>query len=97
VDENFPSVEHPEWRNPQDPQWFNPAVPPGPIVPNEIIYFLFVDRNAIASDQSLASESAAWVALDPLTGRISVSSNVAGSTGVVPARANARSAVVFGK
>lgn len=82
------SVEHPEWRDPAATD---------PLVPNEIIYFLFVDRTAITNGQSLASDSAAWVALDPLTGRISVSSNVAGSTDVVPARANARSAVLFGK
>lgn len=88
LDADFPSVEHPEWRDP---------AATASLVPNEIIYFLFVDRQAIANDQSLASESAAWVALDPLTGRISVSSNVAGSTGIVPARENARSAVVFGK
>jgi len=91
LDKNFPSIEHPDWRDP---------AATAPLVPNEIIYFLFVDRKAIENDQSLGSESAAWVALDPLTGRISVSSNVAGvagSTDVGLARTNARSAVVFGK
>lgn len=88
LDINFPSIEHPEWRDP---------AATAPLVPNEIIYFLFVDRSAIAANQSLASESAAWVALDPFTGRISVSSNVPDATDIGAARANARSAVAFGK
>ncbi len=71
---------------------------PAPIVPNEIIYFYFVNREAIDQNQSLFNTGAAWVALNPQTGRINVSSNVPSAEDqLIAARDNARKAIALGK
>lgn len=69
-----------------------------PIVPNEIIYFLFTERDAIDRDASLTSDEAFWVAVNPQTGRINVSANVPSTSGSLSAaRFNARQAIAVGK
>lgn len=69
-----------------------------PIVPHEIIYFLFADRDAIDRNESLTSDDSFWVAVNPQTGRINVAANVATSTGDLSvARSNARRAISVGK
>ncbi len=72
--------------------------PIDPIVPSEIIYFLFADREAITQNTSLASDKTYWVAVNPQTGRINVSSNepVSGAD-LVTARSKARRAIAIGK
>jgi len=69
-----------------------------PIVPSETIYFLFADRESINQNTALASQRAFWVAVNPQTGRINVSSNepVSG-TDLVTARSKARRAIAIGK
>ena len=69
-----------------------------PIVPSEVIYFLFAERSAIDDDTSLSSELSVWVAVNPQTGRINVSGNTpAAGTDIVTARDRARKAIAFGK
>jgi hypothetical protein len=72
--------------------------PIDPIVPSEVIYFLFADREAIRQNTSLASDKTYWVAVNPQTGRINVSSNepVSGND-LVTARSKARRAIAVGK
>jgi len=69
-----------------------------PIVPSETIYFLFADRESITQNGSLNGEKAFWVAVNPQSGRINVSSNqpVAGED-LVQARSKARRAIAIGK
>lgn len=72
--------------------------PVDPIVPSEIIYFLFADREAITQNTSLSSDKTYWVAVNPQTGRINVSSNEPVSGGdLVTARSKARRAIAIGK
>ena len=72
--------------------------PVDPIVPAEIIYFLFSDREAIDQNTSLSSEKSVWVAVNPQSGRINVSSNEPAANGsLVDARSKARRAVAIGK
>jgi len=48
-----------------------------PLSPNQLIYFLFVSREEIDSGRNtLASPQAIWVAINPLTGRVTVAENV---------------------
>jgi len=48
-----------------------------PLSPNQLIYFLFVIREEIDSGRNtLASPQAVWVAINPLTGRVTVAENV---------------------
>ena len=72
--------------------------PVDPIVPAEIIYCLFSDREAIDQNTSLSSEKSVWVAVNPQSGRINVSSNEPSANGsLVDARSKARRAVAIGK
>lgn len=72
--------------------------PVDPIVPSEIIYFLFAEREAVGQNASLSSQQSVWVAVNPQSGRINVSSNepVTG-TDLVTARSKARRAIAVGK
>jgi hypothetical protein len=72
--------------------------PIDPIVPTETIYFLFAARESIGPNTALNSEKAFWVAVNPQSGRINVSSNEA-VTGenLVQARTKARRAIAIGK
>jgi len=55
----------------------NASATADPLTPNQLIYFLFVGREAIDSGQNtLASPEAVWVAINPLTGRVTVAENV---------------------
>jgi prepilin-type N-terminal cleavage/methylation domain-containing protein len=69
--------------------------------PVEPVYFLLATRADIDADQALASDRSLWVAGQPQTGRVTVSSNVAQSgkdrIAVRAARANARAALAAGK
>lgn len=69
--------------------------------PVEPVYFLVATREDIDKDRALAAEQSLWVAVHPLTGRVTVSSNVpqAGKDRVAvrAARASARAAAVIGK
>lgn len=69
--------------------------------PVEPIYFLVAPTVDIAGNQSLASERSLWVAVQPQTGRVTVSSNLPQlGTDVVAvraARAAARAAAAIGK
>jgi len=72
--------------------------PIDPLVPTEIIYFLFADREAITQNTALASQNAYWVAVNPQSGRINVSSNEpATGSDLVTARSKARRAIAIGK
>ena len=72
--------------------------PVDPIVPAEIIYFLFSDREAIDQNTSLGSEKSVWVAVNPQSGRINVSSNEPSANGsLIDARSKARQAIAVGK
>ena len=69
--------------------------------PVEPAYFLVAARADINGDTALASERSLWVAIQPQTGRVTTSANVAQSgkdrTAVRAARANAREALAVGK
>jgi type II secretory pathway pseudopilin PulG len=73
--------------------------------PVEPIYFLVAPMPDIAADEALASDRAFWVAVQPQTGRVTVSSNlpqpdtasVAVRVRVRAARAAARAAAAIGK
>lgn len=68
-----------------------------PLVPNEPIYFYFAEQTAITANESLNSDRSAWVAINPQTGRINVSTNVpSAETGLVAARDKARNAIALG-
>jgi len=67
-----------------------------PIVPNETIYFLFAEREAVNQDTSLTSDKSVWVAVNPQTGRINVSPNQPSSV-LATAREKARKAIAVGK
>jgi prepilin-type N-terminal cleavage/methylation domain-containing protein len=67
-----------------------------PFCPNETIYLLFADREAVDQDASLTSDKSVWVAINPQTGRINVSSNQP-STVLTTAREKARRAIAVGK
>ncbi len=69
------------------------------LVPNEIIYFYFVERSLVADGEpSLGSDRSAWVAINPQTGRINVATNVpSAETDVAVAREKARKAIALGK
>jgi type II secretory pathway pseudopilin PulG len=73
-----------------------PAIPVGPI------YFLVAPRDDIVNDRNtLASDSATWVAVSPQTGRIFIADNVPQSatdaTAIRAARAKARQGIGAGK
>jgi len=70
--------------------------PIDPVVPTEPIYFLFAERSAIEGNTSLTSDKSVWVAVNPQTGRINVSSNEPSST-LTTARQKARQGVAIGK
>jgi Tfp pilus assembly protein FimT len=70
--------------------------PIDPVVPTEPIYFLFAERSAIEGNTSLTSDKSVWVAVNPQTGRINVSSNEPSST-LATARQKARQGVAIGK
>lgn len=69
--------------------------------PVEPVYFLVAARDDIGEGTALANDRSLWVAIQPHTGRVTVSSNVpqAGSdaTALRDARANARAALAAGK
>jgi prepilin-type N-terminal cleavage/methylation domain-containing protein len=69
--------------------------------PVEPVYFLFASRSDIAANRSLANDRSIWVAIQPQTGRVTVSSNVAqpatNQAAVRAARANARAALAVGR
>jgi type II secretory pathway pseudopilin PulG len=69
--------------------------------PVEPIYFLVAPIAEITANQALASERSLWVAVQPQTGRVTVSSNQpqagADRTAVRAARASARAALAIGK
>jgi type II secretory pathway pseudopilin PulG len=69
--------------------------------PVEPVYFLVAPTAEITANQSLASERSLWVAVQPQTGRVTVSSNQpqpgADRTAVRAARASARAALAIGK
>lgn len=75
---------------------------PQPAVPGGTIYFLVAPSSDIlAGANTLASDSATWVALAPQTGRVFVAENVIQSgtdtTALRAARAKARQGVAIGK
>jgi hypothetical protein len=69
--------------------------------PVEPVYFLVAPTAEITANQSLASELSLWVAVQPQTGRVTVSSNLpqlgANQAAVQAARASARAALAIGK
>jgi len=69
--------------------------------PVEPVYFLIATRQDITNDQSLASERALWVTVQPATGRVTISANVPqqnrDATAVRAARARARAAAAVGR
>lgn len=69
--------------------------------PVEPVYFLVATRADIQADQALANDRSLWVVLQPQTGRVTVSSNVAQSAkdrvALRAARATARAALTAGK
>ena len=69
--------------------------------PVEPVYFLVAARADIEGDTALSSDRSLWVAIQPQTGRVTTSANVAQSgkdrTAVRAARANARAALATGK
>lgn len=72
-----------------------PASPVDALVPSQPIYFLFVSRDDItAGRNTLASDKAVWVAVQPLSGRVAVALNVpqtsADAAALRAARANVR-------
>jgi hypothetical protein len=69
---------------------------PDPIVPTELIYFVFATRDNIKNDLTLTNDTSVWVAISPQTGRINVSSNKPGGT-LTNNRENAREGLVIGK
>lgn len=71
------------------------ATPVDPLVPTQPIYFLFAVRDDITTGRNtLASDKAIWVAIHPLSGRVSVAANVPQSaetaTALRAARENVR-------
>lgn len=53
------------------------GAPVEPLVPTQPIYFLFVSRDDIvAGRNTLANDKAVWVAIHPLSGRVTVAANV---------------------
>lgn len=69
--------------------------------PVEPIYFLVATRQDIANDLALASARSLWVVVQPQTGRVTISSNLAqqgrDATAVRTARASARAAATVGR
>ena len=69
--------------------------------PVEPVYFLVAARADIEDDAALANERSLWVAIQPSTGRVTTSSNIAQAgkdrVAVRAARANARAALAAGK
>jgi len=69
--------------------------------PVEPAYFLVAARADITGDTALANDRSLWVAIQPQTGRVTTSANVAQSgkdrVAVRAARANARAALATGK
>lgn len=69
--------------------------------PVEPVYFLVATQADIDADRALASDQSLWVAVQPQTGRVTVSSNVPQSgrnfAAVRAARASARAAANIGK
>ncbi len=76
--------------------------------PVEPVYFLLATRNDIDANVSLASERSLWIAVQPLTGRVTISSNEPQTPSPPPsppwnathlraARAKARAAAAIGK
>lgn len=69
--------------------------------PVEPVYFLIATRQDITNDLALASERALWVAVQPATGRVTISANVPqqnrDAAAVRAARAQARAAAAVGR
>ncbi|MFM7137694.1 MAG: Tfp pilus assembly protein FimT/FimU [Planctomycetota bacterium] len=69
--------------------------------PLEPIYVLVSARADIQADQALANDRSLWVVIQPATGRVTVSSNIAQAgkdqVAVRAARANARATIAAGK
>jgi len=69
--------------------------------PVEPVYLLCASRSDIAANRSLANNQSIWVAIQPQTGRVTVSSNVGqpatNQSAVRAARANARAALAVGR
>ena len=69
--------------------------------PVEPVYFLIATVQDITNDQALASERALWVAVQPATGRVTISANVPqqnrDAAAVRAARAQARAAAAVGR
>jgi len=69
--------------------------------PVEPVFFLVATRQDITSDTALASERSLWVAVQPLTGRVTVSANVPQqgktATDLRAARVLARAAAAIGR
>lgn len=65
-----------------------------PAVAGETVYFLFATRTDIEQGRSLSNRNAVWVAINPLSGRVTVAANVPqateDATALKAARANAR-------
>lgn len=65
-----------------------------PIVASETVYLLFAARSAIEQNSSLSSENSIWLAINPLSGRTTLATNVPQSTSdaaaLKAARAKAR-------
>jgi prepilin-type N-terminal cleavage/methylation domain-containing protein len=53
-----------------------PAVPPTPVRPTVPVYFLVATVSDIVGGKSLLSPTSTWVAISPLTGRVTVGKNV---------------------
>jgi hypothetical protein len=81
------------------------ASPGGPVAaarfPVEPVYFLVAARADIEEDAALANERSLWIAIQPSTGRVTTSANIAQAAkdrdAVRAARANARAALAAGK
>ena len=69
--------------------------------PVEPVFFLVSTRQNVTADAALASERSLWVAVQPLTGRVTVSANVPqqgrDATALRAARALARAAAAVGR
>lgn len=73
-----------------------PVAGQDPIVPNEMIYFVFAEQSVIIADGTLGDVKSVWVAINPQSGRVNVSSNVAGADLTIN-RESARKGMAIGK
>jgi predicted exporter len=72
-----------------------------PLHPVSPVYLLVASQNDAENDTALANDASVWVVVQPQTGRVAVSSNVAQSdkdaNALRAARAKARQAIAVGK